>query len=393
MKAAVRCNALTIAALRAQEKHGKRQDASSKSRRIRDSAPIVGGGLNLSELLDAHTAGTKRNAGASKVALHFIVRFPPEILTENAPGPFQGKSKDERLRLMARQAAKFINDAHGGRAVFAVRVDTDEAGETIADVFACPKYTKATKKAETEWTSLTKFGKELAVKHQDEVRRRSKNYEGTKPITSPRAIGMSLQSEFAAFFERVNGQPLTPKAEKDRPERDRVEVEAWRLHMMNAERSEAETAVRVAEQEREKVKADAEKITQETEAEKVAFRKQARQWVEREKTVLASKHEAANADRAQAAADLMTARSVLDRLKDTYAAVRASLPRIRQILTWDLATEDETRRAKADRKQVVKISPILRNAIRDAESQTGRRSVPVEQSRPETPDRSDDLGM
>lgn len=392
MKAAVRCNALTIAALRAQEKHGKRQDASSKSRRIRDSAPIVGGGLNLSELLDAHTAGTKRNAGASKVALHFIVRFPPEILTENAPGPFQGKSKDERLRLMARQAAKFINDAHGGRAVFAVRVDTDEAGETIADVFACPKYTKATKKAETEWTSLTKFGKELAVKHQDEVRRRSKNYEGTKPITSPRAIGMSLQSEFAAFFERVNGQPLTPKAEKDRPERDRVEVEAWRLHMMNAERSEAETAVRVAEQEREKVKADAEKITQETEAEKVAFRKQARQWVEREKTVLASKHEAANADRAQAAADLMTARSVLDRLKDTYAAVRASLPRIRQILTWDLATEDETRRAKADRKQVVKISPILRNAIRDAESQAGRVSVSVQQSGPES-DRSDDFSM
>ena len=276
--------------------------------------------------------------------------------------------------------------------MFAVRVDTDEAGETIADVFACPKYTKATKKAETEWTSLTKFGKELAVKHQDEVRRRSKNYEGTKPITSPRAIGMSLQSEFAAFFERVNGQPLTPKAEKDRPERDRVEVEAWRLHMMNAERSEAETAVRVAEQEREKVKADAEKITQETEAEKVAFRKQARQWVEREKTVLASKHEAANADRAQAAADLMTARSVLDRLKDTYAAVRASLPRIRQILTWDLATEDETRRAKADRKQVVKISPILRNAIRDAESQAGRVSVSVQQSGPES-DRSDDFSM
>ena len=105
-----------------------------------------------------------------------------------------------------------------------------------------------------------------------------------------------------------------------------MEVEAWRLHMMNAERSEAETAVRVAEQEREKVKADAEKITQETEAEKVAFRKQARQWVEREKTVLASKHEAANADRAQAAADLMTARSVLDELKDTYAAVRRLCP-------------------------------------------------------------------
>ena len=45
------------------------------------------------------------------------------------------------------------------------------------------------------------------MKHQDEVRRRSKHYEGTKPITSPRAIGMALQSEFAEFFARVNGQP------------------------------------------------------------------------------------------------------------------------------------------------------------------------------------------
>ena len=115
MKAAVRCNALTIAALRAQEKHGKRQDASSKSRRVRDAAPIVGGGLDLSDLLAAHTNGTKRNAAASKVALHFIVRFPPEILTDAAPGPYQGKSKEERLRLMARQAARFINEAHGAR--------------------------------------------------------------------------------------------------------------------------------------------------------------------------------------------------------------------------------------------------------------------------------------
>ena len=392
MKAAVRCNALTIAALRAQEKHGKRQDASSKSRRIRDTPPIVGGGLDLSDLLDAHREGTKQNAGAGKVALHFIVRFPPEILTDAAPTPYQGKSREERLRLMARQAAKFINEAHGGRAVFAVRVDTDEAGETIADVFACPKYMKTTKKAETEWTSLTKFGKELAVKHQDEIRRRSKHYEGTKPITSPRAIGMALQSEFADFFARVNGQPLTPKVEKDRPERDRIEVEAWRLHMMNADRAEAENAVRVAEQEREHVKADAERISQNTEAEKVAFRKQAKAWVEREKTSLASKHQEADADRAAAAADMMTARTVLDRLKETYAAVRASLPRIRQILTWDLATEAEKRRAKQDRKEVVSISPILRNAINAAKNRTGQESVSVEQSGPEA-DRSDGLSM
>lgn len=43
MKASVRCNALTMAQLRAQEKHGKRQDMSSQNRRIRNQrfVPMV----------------------------------------------------------------------------------------------------------------------------------------------------------------------------------------------------------------------------------------------------------------------------------------------------------------------------------------------------------------
>lgn len=118
---------------------------------------------------------------------------------------------------MARQASRFIQETHGGQAVFAVRVDTDEAGEWVVDVFACPKYEKATKKGATVWTSLTKFGKDLARKHQDEIRRRSPQHEGPEAITSPRAIGMSLQSEFADYFERVNGVRPTAKVEKDRP--------------------------------------------------------------------------------------------------------------------------------------------------------------------------------
>ena len=393
MKISVRCNALTLEKLRAQEDHGKRLDRSSQRRRIRDSAPIVGGGLDLVDRLTAHTDGTKQNKAARNVALHFIVKYPPEILGDGAPAPFQGLSKRDRQKEMARQASRFIQETHGGQAVFAVRVDTDEAGEVVVDVFACPKYVKTTKKAETTWTSLTKFGKDLARKHQDEVRRRSPEHEGPDAITSPRAIGMSLQSEFADYFERVNGVRPTAKVEKDRPAPDRLEVEVWRLQQIQADAIEADAEARKAAEQRDQAEAEAAAIVAQTKAERAAFKKQAREWVNREKTALASKHEAADADRAAAAADLMTARTVLDRLKDTYAAVRASLPRIRQILTWDLATEDETRRAKADRKQVVKISPILRNAIRDAEGQAGRRSVPVQQAGPETPDRSDDFSM
>ena len=393
MKISVRCNALTLEKLRAQEDHGKRLDRSSQRRRIRESAPIVGGGLDLVDRLTAHTDGTKQNKAARNVALHFIVKYPPEILGDGAPAPFQGLSKRDRQKEMARQASRFIQETHGGQAVFAVRVDTDEAGEVVVDVFACPKYVKTTKKAETTWTSLTKFEKDLARKHQDEVRRRSPEHEGPDAITSPRAVGMSLQSEFAAFFERVNGVKPAMKVEKNTPGSDRLEVEAWRLRQMQADAVEAQAEAEAAAQERDRAEAQAESVRAQTKAEKEAFRKQAREWVEREKVAIASKHQEAAADRAAAAVDMMTARTVLDRLKETYLAVRQSLPRIRQILTWDLATEAETRQAKADRKQVVKISPILRNAIRDAEGQAGRRSVPVQQAGPETPDRSDDFSM
>ncbi len=376
MRAAVRCNALTREKLKAQEKHGKRQDRTSQGRRVRDTAPIVGGGLDLVDLLNAHTEGTKQNKGARNVALHFIIKFPAEVLGDDAPTPFNGLPKRERQREMARQASRFINETHGGKAVFAVRVDTDEAGELVVDVFACPKYMKATKKAETEWTSLTRFGKELARKHQPEIRRRSPKHEGAEPITSPRAVGMSLQSEFASFFERVNGVPLSAKVEKNRPTPDRLEVEEWRLRQMEAEASEAEMT-------RDKAEAEAEAMTARTKAERDAFRKQARDWVEREKTSIASKHQKADADRALASAELMTVRTVLEKMKDTYQAVRQSLPRIRQILTWDLATETEKRQARQDRKQIVEISPFLRNVIRNAEKQAATVSVPAEKPGPE----------
>lgn len=393
MKAAVRCESLDLAGLARAEKHGKRQDWIGKQRKIRDRKPLVAGGMDLVDRYEKHIEGARQNKAARKPVLHFIVRFPPEVLTDNGPLPFARLDREGRERLMVKQAVKFIQDTHGGQAVFAARLDRDEAGETIVDLFACPKYLKESRSARREptlWTSATRFGEDLARKHQGHIRARMKDAQTAKPITSPRAVGMALQQEFAEFFERENGAKLDPRRLKDSRAKDRIEVEEWRLRQMEAEAMEAEAS-------RNQAEADAEKTRERTKVEKEAFRKQAREWVEREKTSLASKHQAADADRAAAAADLMTARTVLDRLKETYAAVRASLPRIRQILTWDLATEDERRRAKADRRQVVKIAPALRGAITDAKQQAARLSIPAPQPRPETPkpapDRSDDLGL
>lgn len=386
MKAAVRCESLDLAGLARAEKHGKREDWIGNQRRIKDRSPLIAGGLDLVNRYKKHVEGASLNKGAKKPALHFIVRFPPEVLTDDGPSPYVKLDRDGRERLMVKQAVQFIQDTHGGQAVFAARLDRDEAGETVVDIFACPKYLKESKSARREpkvWTSATRFGEELARKHQEHIRARMKDAKTSKAITSPRAVGMALQEEFAQFFEHKNGVKLDPRKLKDSRTKDRLEVEEWRLRQMETEAAEAEATRIHAE-------AEAVRITAQTEAEKKAFRAQARQWVEREKTSLETKHRAADAAKAAAAAELMTARTVLDRLKETYQAVRQSLPRIRQILTWDLATEAEKRRARQDRKQVVRVSPILRNAIRDAQQQV---SGATEQASPETADTSPRLSL
>lgn len=230
MKAAVRCHALDMAGLAAQEAHGKRMDRISRKRKVRDVPPIVAGGLNLRELYDAHIDGVKQNRASKKPVLQFLVRFPPELLDGEPIGRFAG-NKADRQKMMLRQAVKFIQETHGGSAVFAARIDRDEAGETIVDVFATPRYEKRTKRTRADrpgpvWASATKFGKELAERHQAEIRRRHPEAKGS--LTGPRAVGIALQSEFASFFERVNGVPLAPKVEKEAGARDRLETEAYK---------------------------------------------------------------------------------------------------------------------------------------------------------------------
>lgn len=235
MKTMVRCESLDMAGLAAQEKHGKRQDRSSQKRIINDDPPVVWGdqekGLNLRDLYDQHMDGVKLNASAKKPVLHFIVRFPPPVLDMDEAGKFTGDKKTRQAEML-RQAVEMIQQTHGGDAVFAARLDRDEAGETIVDVFASPKYEKRTKRTKPDeqgaiWSSSTKFGKELAQGHEDEIRRR---HTGAKPgkLTSPRMVGIALNAEFRNYFERENGLKLDAKVEKDDSVPDRLETEAYK---------------------------------------------------------------------------------------------------------------------------------------------------------------------
>ena len=62
--------------------------------------------------------GAKQNAAALKhganVALHFIIKYPKEVLEDDGPTPFAILSRDPRKARMMRQAIDFINETHGG---------------------------------------------------------------------------------------------------------------------------------------------------------------------------------------------------------------------------------------------------------------------------------------
>lgn len=251
MKAAIRCTALDMSGLAKAEAHGKRLDSTSRGRIVRDLDPIVAGGLDLRAAYDKHVQGVRMNAGAKKPVLHFIIRFPPELLEGPAIGKFSGDRQARQTRMVS-QAIRFIDHTHGGHAAFAARLDRDELGETIVDVFAVPRYEKRTKRMKADqrgevWASATKFGKELALKHEEEIRRRHPKAKGGA-LTGPRMVGIALQSEFASYFESVNGVALEPKAEKVAQAPDRIERELWAE--LEKQRAELDTMKREVERER-----------------------------------------------------------------------------------------------------------------------------------------------
>jgi hypothetical protein len=243
-KAMVRCKALSMSDLAAQEKHGKRLDGTSKKRVIRNDPAIVYRSLDLRAEYDRHIEGVRLNTGAKKPVLHFIVRFPPGLLEPDFESRRFNGLKKKRQREMLAQAVTFIQETHGSDAVFAARLDRDEEGETIVDVFASPKYEKRTKRTKPDetgviWASATKFGKDLAEKHQPEMRRRFPKAKAGL-LTSPRMVGIALQSEFAAFFEKANGFAFDRKVEKESATPDRLETEALKRLRSERQAMEAE---------------------------------------------------------------------------------------------------------------------------------------------------------
>jgi hypothetical protein len=145
-----RIQRLKVSQLRSAQKHGLRLDESSKARKVRDAPPLTTTGLDLVALRDHHIEGAMVPKGET-VALHMLLQFPTDLV-DGDDGEW-----------MLDHARKFAATVFGDRAIFADRMDRDEAGMHIVDLFLAPRYVKKTKHSEKEAVSISKHLKDLAV--------------------------------------------------------------------------------------------------------------------------------------------------------------------------------------------------------------------------------------
>lgn len=152
---AARVQRLDLAGIEAAEKHGKRLDWSSMQRHVRSVEPLVWpepDGLDLMALYEKHIEGVFVPSGQTKM-LHNIVQFPKGLISEDEPGR------------MLEGARNFIESVYGPESVVAARIDQDEKGRHVVDVFVVPIYEKKTKHTTKRAVSISKQLKDLAKKH------------------------------------------------------------------------------------------------------------------------------------------------------------------------------------------------------------------------------------
>lgn len=208
------------------EKHGKREDQSSQTRRVRDDAPLVYGTLDLATARAKHMEGVTQSGKTACV--HALVQFPTNLIN--------GADEEHQHRMLD-HAVLFLNELHGGDAVFAARLDRDEKGRHAVDAFLMPKYDfhykdgRVVKKA-----SPSKFSKQQARArfHMTDKRSGAPVIERKtgKPIPrdDTRAQGSALQD---AFFEYLRDKMkldgvMSPERKKF-TSKDRVEPEVYGL--------------------------------------------------------------------------------------------------------------------------------------------------------------------
>lgn len=201
---AVRQKALRASDLALMEKHGKRLDASSQARQVRDEAPLIWNSLDLREARELHMDGVKQSGQTA--CLHILCQFPTELMPTDDKGQFQ----------MLMHSVRFVQKFHGGNAVFAARLDRDETGQHTVDVFAMPTYERTYKDGRTaRRASVSKYTKAEAKRRYGR--------------DDKRAQGSALQDAWCEYLRDEVGLDAREPTRKKATARDRVEPEVYAL--------------------------------------------------------------------------------------------------------------------------------------------------------------------
>lgn len=205
MSGAIRQKALKWADLAKMEAHGKRNDESSQRRRVRDAEPLVVGGLDLRDLRAEWMDGVKQQGNTA--ALHALVQYPTGLI--------DGTTKDQQERML-KHAVRFMNEFHGGDAVFAARLDRDERGRHTVDVFMMPRHDFRYKDGRIQKrAAVSKHTKAEAQRRYGKQDRRSQ--------------GSALQDAWFEYMRYEMHLDVLPPEKKKATAKDRLEPEELAL--------------------------------------------------------------------------------------------------------------------------------------------------------------------
>ena len=250
MAGAVRIQQLKLADITRAEKHGKRLDQSSKSRAIyKDAPPLTTTGLNLRERFQEHVDGVFIPKAKAK-AMHVIVQLPKDLVDGENAGH------------MLKHARAFVEGVFGKESIFGDRVDRDEKGRHVVDLFVAPIYIKKTKHTEKRAVSMSRDLKALATKYG----RKTNVYETGRALQD--ALFDYLRNEMGLIGVQRGSSKLVPgpdwkSAEQLRDDELKEQEAIIEIDRVQAEKAGDEARAMLAAARTEQAATAADRIRQE----------------------------------------------------------------------------------------------------------------------------------
>ena len=254
MFASVRCyNVKNIQALASAREHAYRRDENSRERvdASRTHFNLVSSdyGDDGRDVVDCFKqfkaeTGIKEQKSAS-VALHLLCIVSPEWLQETGD---PRDPENPRVKELFRESQKWAEKAFGPGSVIASRLDVDEAGSGVVDVFVCP-------------SSVVKQ-KNRDDRHVISTRKALKKVQ--REYKKPRSF-MALQDSFAEYAQEHLDSRLQRGIPKSESQREHVHADIYRPAIQKAKqvrefaKSEAMQIRSEAEQEAKRIAEDAKK--------------------------------------------------------------------------------------------------------------------------------------